>query len=71
LSPLIAQAEFARTDVPRVIALVVATNQVVFAFGPAVLGVLRDAVDAPWAPILAAGLIQLAAGVVVLLGTRR
>jgi MFS family permease len=70
LSPLIAQAEFARADVPRVIALVVAMNQVVFAFGPAVLGVLRDAAGTAWAPILAAGLIQFAAGVVVMAGAR-
>jgi predicted MFS family arabinose efflux permease len=70
LSPLIAQAEFARVDVARIIALVVAMNQVVFAFGPAVLGVLRDATSTTWAPILAAGLIQLAAALVVLAGAR-
>jgi hypothetical protein len=68
LSPLIVQGEFAQPDVPRVIALVVATNQVVFAFGPAVLGVLRDATSTGWAPVLACGLIQLAAGLVVLAG---
>jgi hypothetical protein len=68
LSPLIAQAEFARVDVARVIALVVAMNQVVFAFGPVVLGVLRDATSTTWAPILAAGLIQLTAAIVVIAG---
>jgi MFS family permease len=71
LSPLIAQAEFARVDVARVIALVVAMNQVVFAFGPVVLGVLRDATSTTWAPILAAGLIQLTAAIVVIAGIGR
>jgi predicted MFS family arabinose efflux permease len=71
LSPLIAQAEFPRVDVPRVIALVVAMNQVVFAFGPAALGVLRDATGTSWAPILAAGLIQFAAGLVLISGAIR
>jgi MFS family permease len=70
LSPLIAQAEFAPADVPRVVALVVAMNQVVFAFAPAMLGVLRDTTGSAWAPILAAGLIQFAAGVVVVAGAR-
>jgi hypothetical protein len=39
LPPLIAQAEFCPADVGRVVALVTAINQAVFAFAPAVLGV--------------------------------
>lgn len=40
LPPLIAQAEFARADVPRVVALIVATAQATYAFAPALLGLL-------------------------------
>jgi predicted MFS family arabinose efflux permease len=42
LPPLLAQHEFAAPDVPRVVALLTAINQAVFAFAPAMLGVLRD-----------------------------
>lgn len=40
LPPLIAQAEFAREDVPRVVALVVAIAQCSYALAPALLGLL-------------------------------
>jgi hypothetical protein len=40
LPPLIAQAEFARADVQRVVALIVAMGQATYAFAPALLGLL-------------------------------
>jgi hypothetical protein len=40
LPPLIAQAEFAREDVPRVVALIVAFGQGTYAFAPAMFGLL-------------------------------
>jgi hypothetical protein len=40
LPPLIAQAEFARTDVQRVVALIVAIAQGTYAFAPALFGAL-------------------------------
>ena len=40
LPPLIAQVEFARQDVPRVIALIVGIAQAAYAFAPAAFGVL-------------------------------
>ena len=40
LPPLIAQVEFARDDVPRVIALIVGIAQAAYAFAPAAFGVL-------------------------------
>lgn len=40
LPPLIAQVEFAKKDVPRVIALIVAIAQAAYAFAPAAFGVL-------------------------------
>jgi MFS family permease len=43
LPPLIAQAEFATEDVPRVVAQVVATAQAAYAFAPWVFGLVRDA----------------------------
>jgi MFS family permease len=46
MPPLIAQTEFAKADVVRVVALVVAVAQASFAFAPAVFGMIRD-VTAP------------------------
>ena len=54
----------------RVVALVFAFTQAVFAFAPAVFGLLRDTADAGWAPVLAAALVQAAAAVTVLAGRR-
>ena len=42
LPPLIAQHEFASEDVATVVALITAINQAVFAFAPAIFGLLRD-----------------------------
>src|SRR5690606_39005204 len=42
LPPLIAQAEFARADVPRVVALGTAIAQAAFAFAPAAFGLVRE-----------------------------
>jgi hypothetical protein len=47
LPPLIAQAEFARADVPRAIALSTAISQATFAFAPAVFGALRELAPTP------------------------
>jgi MFS family permease len=68
LPPLIAQSEFARSDVGRIVALITATNQAVFAFAPFVLGALSDATGWTRAPIAAVALVQIAAVVVVLAG---
>jgi hypothetical protein len=42
LPPLIAQVEFVRADVPRVVALIVALAQAGYAFAPAIFGLIRD-----------------------------
>jgi MFS family permease len=68
LPPLIAQREFAETAVPRVVALVTAVNQAVFAFAPAAFGVLREASGAYAVPFLAAAMVQVIAGAVVIRG---
>ena len=45
LPPLIAQVEFVKDDVPRVVALIVAIGQAVYAFAPAVFGLVREFVS--------------------------
>jgi MFS family permease len=72
LPPLIAQVEFARTDVPRVVALITAISQATYAFAPAAFGILRAAVDAAGAPLFfaAAIAVQLVAAGCYLSGRR-
>jgi MFS family permease len=77
LPPLIAQSEFAREDVARVIALIVASAQAAYAFAPAIFGALRTLplarAAAGEAPIffVAAALIQAVAIACLLAGRRR
>src|SRR5689334_16209004 len=42
LPPMIAQAEFSKEDVSRVVPLIVATGQATYAFAPAVFGLVRE-----------------------------
>jgi hypothetical protein len=42
LPPLIAQVEFVKEDVPRVVALIVAMGQATYAFAPAAFGLIRE-----------------------------
>lgn len=51
LPPLIAQAEFAKEDVPRVVALIVALAQATYAFAPAAFGFVLSASAAAGARI--------------------
>jgi hypothetical protein len=55
LPPLIAQQEFNRADAVVVVALVIAINQAIFAFAPAVFGVLRQVTESYEVPFLLAG----------------
>lgn len=60
LPPLVAQVEFAKADVARVVALLVATAQGAYAFAPAAFGLLRQA--APEAAVyVMAALVQISA----------
>jgi MFS family permease len=65
LAPLIAQREFKAGDVGTVVALVMAINQAVFAFGPATFGWLRDWTGNYVAAFALAAVVQIAAAVVV------
>jgi MFS family permease len=68
LPPLIAQSEFAAGEVPRVVALVTAVNQAVFAFAPAIFGVLREVSGAYTMPFMLAAVVQIIAGVIIVMG---
>jgi predicted MFS family arabinose efflux permease len=65
LPPLIVQKEFSDSETGRVIALITAVNQTVFAFGPAVLGVLRELEGGYTLPFAVAALVQFAAALVI------
>ncbi len=71
LPPLIAQAEFAASDVARVVPLIVAIGQATYAFAPATFGVLRSLPAGSGALFLAAALVQAAAILCMLAGRRR
>jgi hypothetical protein len=79
LPPLIAQVEFLKNDVPRVVALIVAIAQGAYAFAPAAFGLVRDlSPQAGHEPagaaaylFINAALIQALAIAALLLGRRR
>jgi len=70
LPPLIAQREFRPADVGTVVALVIAINQAVFAFGPVIFGWLHDFTASYVAPFLVAAGAQVAAAAVLAWGRR-
>ena len=65
LPPMIAQAEFARADVGRVVALITAVNQAVYALGPASFGLIRDLAGSGAAVLATAALLQLVSGLIL------
>jgi len=73
LPPLIAQTEFVKDDVLRVVALIVGIAQGTFAFAPAAFGLIRELAPDPTAPgvFVAAALLQALAIVIFLIGRRR
>ena len=79
LPPLIAQVEFAKGDVLRVVALIVAISQGTYAFAPAAFGLIRELAPpwsttppggAPWL-FIAAGVMQTLAVIIFLSARRR
>jgi hypothetical protein len=73
MPPLIAQTEFAKTEVIRVVALVTAISQASYAFAPAVFGMIRDTTalaGSATVPVLfvTAALFQLAAALAYVIG---
>ena len=69
LPPLIAQVEFVKDDVQRVVSLIIAIAQGSFAFAPAAFGLIREFATAP-AFFAAAALIQALAICALLAGRR-
>lgn len=67
MPPLIAQVEFVKEDVPRVVALVVAIGQATYAFAPAAFGFIRE-LSGAGAVFAVAALIYLAAIGTLLVG---
>jgi predicted MFS family arabinose efflux permease len=71
LPPLIAQKEFNREDVLTVVALIVAINQGVFAFAPAIVGALRETTSNYQTPFALIAGVQLLAATIIMLGRQR
>lgn len=67
LPPLIAQVEFSKVDVARVVALIVAISQAAYAFAPATFGFIRENVSEQAIYITAVG-VQAAAIVAYMAG---
>ena len=70
LPPLIAQVEFVKDDVSRVVALVVAIGQATYAFAPAVFGLVREFAPQDSAVFAVAAIVQALAIGALLLGRR-
>ena len=67
LSPLIIQREYAATDFPAIVALSTAVVQVLYAFGPGLLGLLRDGFGSYGVPLAVCMSLNLAAAVLIML----
>jgi hypothetical protein len=70
LPPLIAQVEFVKEDVPRVVALVIGIGQAVYAFAPAVFGLIRELANGGSGALVfaVAGVLQMLSIGAMLLG---
>ena len=71
LPSLIVQREFPREQFSRIVSLVVSINQFTFAFGPAILGVLRDWSGSYRTSFLFCIVLQAIAAALVLVGRNR
>ena len=71
LSPLIIQREYAAADFPAIVALSTAVVQILYAFGPGLLGVLRDAFGGYGVPLAVCLGLNLAAAAVILMRPHR
>ena len=71
LSPLIVQREYAATQFPAIVALSTAVVQILYAFGPGLLGVLRDAFGGYGVPLAVCMALNLAASALILMRPHR
>jgi MFS family permease len=68
---LIVQGEYPREHFARVVSLVLAINQVTFAFGPGLVGWARDLTDSYTAGLLLCAACEVVGGLVVMIGAAR
>jgi len=66
MPPLIAQVEFVKEDVPRVVALNVAIGQATYSFAPAVFGFIREFAGAGTVFLVAALIYAFAIGALLI-----
>jgi MFS family permease len=71
LPPLIAEREFAIADLGRVVGLLIAINQALFSFAPAIFGALHDFSGGYRVPVAVAITLHLTAAILVLTGRRQ
>jgi len=67
LAPLIVQREYPAADFPAIVALSTAVGQLLYAFGPGLLGVLRDAFGGYGVPLAVCLALNLVAAAIVLM----
>ena len=71
MPPLIAQTDFVKEDVPRVVALTVAIGQAIYSFAPAAFGLIREYTPQDAGYLFAfAALVYVLAGATLLAGRR-
>ena len=70
LSPLIVQREYAAQQFPAIVALSTAVVQILYAFGPGLLGILRDAFGGYGVPLGVCMALNLAASAMILMRPR-
>ena len=71
LSPMIVQREFTLDQFPAIVALSTAVVQTLYAFGPGLLGILRDASGGYGLPLFVCMGLNIAAAVLILMRPRR
>ena len=71
LSPLIIQREYAPHDFPTIVALSTAVVQILYAFGPGLLGILRDAFGSYGVPLAVCVALNLAATGMIMMRPRQ
>lgn len=68
---LVVQVEYPKEHFSRVVSLVVAINQFTFAFGPGLLGLIRDWSGSYSAALTLCVVCELVAAIVIVMGRRR
>ena len=70
LAPLIVQREYAAAEFAAIVALSTAVIQILYAFGPGLLGILRDAYGGYGVPLAVCMALNLIASAIILVRPR-